>query len=51
LKRLLVSQGASFTDLGDGIERLATGGLEQAEMQRVFDAGYSKGLADSAQKL
>ena len=45
-----MSRGVSFTDLGDGIERLATGGLEQAEMQRVFDAGYSKGLADSTRK-
>jgi hypothetical protein len=50
LKRLLASRGVNFTDLGDGIERLATGGLEQAEMQRVFDAGYSKGLADSTRK-
>ena len=50
LKRLLASRGVSFTDLGDGIERLASGGLEQAEMQRVFDAGYSKGLEDSTRK-
>ena len=50
LKRLLVSRGVSFTDLGDEIERLATGELEQAEMQRVFDAGYSKGLANSTRK-
>jgi hypothetical protein len=50
LKRLLASRGVGFTELGDGIEKLATGGLEQAEMQRVFDAGYSKGLADSTRK-
>jgi hypothetical protein len=50
LKRLLASRGVSFTDLGDGIERLATGGLEDAEMKRLFDAGYQKGLADSTRK-
>ena len=43
LERLLASQGVSFTDLGDAVEKLATGGLEEAEMQRVFDAGYAQG--------
>jgi hypothetical protein len=40
LKRHLASQGVTFTDLGNAIEKLATRGLEEAEMQRVFDAGY-----------
>jgi hypothetical protein len=47
LKRLLSSRDVSFTDLGNGIEKLATGGLEVAEMQRLFDAGYAKGVADT----
>jgi hypothetical protein len=42
LKRLLASHGVSFTDLGNGIERLATGGLEQAETL-VIDADNDKG--------
>jgi hypothetical protein len=47
LKRLLASRGVSFTDLGNGIERLATGGLEQAELERVFEAGRAKGLSEA----
>jgi hypothetical protein len=50
LKRLLKSQGVSFTDLGNGIEKLATGGLEEAHMQRLFDAGYARGLNDATRK-
>ena len=50
LKRLLVSQGVTFTDLGDAVERLATGGLIEAEMKRVFDAGYHKGVEDTERK-
>jgi hypothetical protein len=50
LKRLLVSHGVSCTDLGDGIEKLATGGLAEAEMKRLFDAAYAKGVEDQARK-
>jgi hypothetical protein len=50
LKRLLATRDVSFTDLGDGIEKLATGGLEEAEMKRVFDAGYQKGVEDTERK-
>jgi hypothetical protein len=50
LKRTLASRDLTFTDLGDGIEKLATGGLEQEAMQRVFDAGHAKGLADAGHK-
>ena len=39
LKRLLASRDVNFTDLGDAVEKLATGGLAEAEMKRVFDAG------------
>ena len=46
LKRLLASRSVSFTDLGNAIEKLATGGFEAAEMQRLFDAGYQKGLEE-----
>jgi hypothetical protein len=47
LKRLLGANDVTFTDLGNGIEKLATGGLEEAEMKRLFDAGYQKGVADT----
>ena len=50
LKRLLASRSVGFTDLGNAIEKLATGGLEAAEMQRLFDAGYQKGLEDSMRR-
>jgi hypothetical protein len=47
LKRLLASRDVSFTDLGDAVEKLASGGLEEAEMQRLYDAGYAKGVSDT----
>jgi hypothetical protein len=51
LKRSLESRGLTFTDLGDGIEKLATGGLTQGEMERIRDASYAKGLADAERKF
>jgi hypothetical protein len=39
LGNLLAENGVSFTDLGDAVERLATGGLEESVMQRCFDEG------------
>jgi hypothetical protein len=50
LKRLLASHGVSFTDLGDAVEKLATGGLEKAEMERLFEAGRAKGAAEAERK-
>ena len=50
LKRLLESRGLTFTDLGDGIEKLATGGLTQAAMEQIRDASYAKGIADTERK-
>ena len=50
LKRLLASQSVSFTDLGNAIEKLATGGLAEAQMKQLFDAGYAKGAADAERK-
>jgi hypothetical protein len=50
LGRLLASRNVTFTDLGDEVEKLATGGLEEAELRRVFDAGYAKGAADAERK-
>jgi hypothetical protein len=50
LKRHLASRGVSFTDLGDAIEKLATGGLEQAELERVFEAGRAKGLSEAGRQ-
>jgi hypothetical protein len=46
LGRLLASRDASFNDLGAAVEKLATGGLEEAEMKRIFDAAYAKGRED-----
>lgn len=39
LGRLLASNGVGFNDLGDAVEKLATGGLEEGVMQRCFDEG------------
>ena len=50
MKRLLATRSVSFTDLGNAIEKLETGGLEEAEMHRVFDAGYQKCLQDLARR-
>ena len=50
LKRHLASRGVSFTDLGNAIEKLATGGLEQAELERVFEAGRAKGLSEAGRQ-
>jgi hypothetical protein len=47
LRRLLASRGVTFTDLGDAVERLATGGLEEAEMKRLFEAGRAEGARDA----
>ena len=50
LRRHLASHGLTFTDLGNGIERLANGGFADDEKQRLFRAGYQKGLADATRK-
>jgi hypothetical protein len=50
LKRLLATQDVTFTDLGNAYEKLATGGLAEAHMQRLFDAGYQKGLTDATRQ-
>jgi hypothetical protein len=50
LNRHLASRGVSFTDLGNAIEKLATGGLEQAELERVFEAGRAKGLFEAGRQ-
>jgi hypothetical protein len=47
LKRLLASRDADLNDLAGAVERLATGGLEQAEMERVYEAGRAKGLSEA----
>jgi hypothetical protein len=50
LGRLLTANGVGFNDLGDAIEKLATGGLEEAAMKRVFDAGYQKAAEEFERK-
>jgi hypothetical protein len=50
LRRLLATRNVSFTDLGDAVEKLSTGGLEEAEVKRVFDVGYQKGVEDTERK-
>jgi hypothetical protein len=50
LGRALASRGLTFTDLGDGIEKLASGGLTQSAMEQIRDAAYAKGLADAEHK-
>ena len=51
LQRLLASRNTDLTDLGDAIERLATGGLEEAAMQRIFDAGREREREEVERKL
>jgi hypothetical protein len=51
LGRLLAARNVGFTDLGDAVEKLATGGLEEAEMKRLFDAGFAEGLIEAERKL
>jgi hypothetical protein len=50
LNRLLAAHDVTFTDLGNGIEKLATGGLAEAAMKQLFDAGYAKGVEDTERK-
>jgi hypothetical protein len=50
LKRLLASRSVSFTDLGDAIEKLASGGLEEEAMKRIFDAGHAQGVEEAERK-
>jgi hypothetical protein len=50
LKQLLTSRDVTFTDLGDAVEKLATGGLEQDATNRIFDEGYAKGFEDTERK-
>jgi hypothetical protein len=50
LRLLLATRGLSFTDLGDDLERLATGGLEKDQLKRVFEAGRQQGLAEAERR-
>jgi hypothetical protein len=47
LRRSLASRGLTFTDLGDGVEKLASGGLTQTAMEQIRDAAYARGVADT----
>ena len=49
LGKTLATYGATFNELGDAIERLANGGLEEDAMQRIFAAGEAQG-AEKAEK-
>jgi hypothetical protein len=51
LRKTLASRNLTFTDLGDGIEKLATGGLTQSAMEQIRDAAYAKGVLDAKRKL
>lgn len=50
LKRLLASRNVTFTDLGDAVEKLATGGLEVEAMSRIFNAGHAQGVKEAERK-
>jgi hypothetical protein len=50
LKRHLATRDVNFTDLGDAVEKLATGGLEEAEMKRLYEAGLAQGLIEAERK-
>jgi hypothetical protein len=51
LGRLLASRSVGFTELGDAVERLATGGLEEAELERAFEAGRQQGVVEARREL
>jgi hypothetical protein len=48
LKRLLASRDADLNDFAGAIEKLATGGLEEATLKRVFEAGRRKEREETA---
>jgi hypothetical protein len=50
LKRLLASRNLTFTDLGNDLESLATGGVAEEERNRIYDAAYAEGIADERRK-
>ena len=47
LKRHLATRGLTFTDLGADLEKLATGGLEEDAITRVFEAGRQRGIEEA----
>jgi hypothetical protein len=51
LRRMLKTNGADLNDLGAAIEKLATGGLEEAALERVDAAGYARGIADARREI
>jgi hypothetical protein len=54
LNRLLASAGTDLHGLATGIEKLGKmngSGLSKAEMEKVFSAGYAKGVEDTENKL
>jgi hypothetical protein len=54
LKRVLASAGTDLHDLAAGIEKLGkmnSSGLSKAEMEKVFSAGYAKGVENTENKL
>jgi hypothetical protein len=49
MQRVLESAGAGFHELADHLEK-QNGGVTEAEMKQVWDAGYAKGVADAENK-
>jgi hypothetical protein len=46
LKKLLATKRVTFTELGDAVEKLPTGGLKKPTMERLFKEGHAKGYAE-----
>ena len=47
LKRRLESAGVSFHELAEHIEQPNGGGVTEADLKRVYDAGYAQGIQDA----
>jgi hypothetical protein len=56
LKRVLASHNTDFNGLANGIEKFGNmngndGSLSEGEMEKIYHAGYAKGVEDAENKL
>jgi hypothetical protein len=53
LKRVLASHNTDFNGLANGIEKFGkmNGSLSEGEMEKIYHAGYAKGVEDTENKL
>jgi hypothetical protein len=51
MQRVLKSVGADWHSLAEHLEKLDGGGLTQAEMKKLYDAGYQDGVRAAENKM